>query len=52
MFNVFSNLQQINMSLFMQEVFGEVIPLTEDVIVYTPSFFPKLTNLLTNTPEK
>lgn len=42
----------INMSLFMQEVFGEVIPLTEDVIVYTPSFFPKLTNLLTNTPEK
>ncbi|XP_071826539.1 endothelin-converting enzyme 1-like isoform X2 [Apostichopus japonicus] len=42
----------VDISLFMQEIFGEVIPLTEEVIVYTPSFFPKLTHLLQNTPEK
>ena len=39
-------LTQINMIKFMEEIFGEKVPETEHVIVYTPSYFEKLDALL------
>ena len=36
----------------MKEVFGETIPESEKIIVYTPSYFTNLTELLKKTPAR
>lgn len=38
--------------MYVNEMFGEEIPLTEEVVVYTPSYFPKFAKLLNATPKE
>lgn len=42
----------IDISMYVNEMFGEEIPLTEEVVVYTPTYFPKFSNLLKKTSNE
>ena len=42
---------QFDVTVYMESLFGETIPMDENIIVYAPSYLEKLRGLLTDTPK-